>query len=139
MEQFKKNILVILAVMFLAGYAYAGESAVERDPFNKSYEILKQSAKSRYVVFDAGAQDLFNVPSIEITGLMAVNDNVVATAKIESLGIAVLKQGTVITIKNVRSKKYQSYFIVKKITADTLIIEFEDGREIKGHFQQQSK
>lgn len=120
--------------MFLAGCVYAGEIVMERDPFSRSHELLKQSIKSRYVLFDTGAQDLFNLPSIEITGIMAIDDKVMATAKIESLGIVILKPGVTIMMKGAQSKEDRACFTVKKITANMLVIELKNGQELTGYF-----
>ena len=108
----------------------------ERDPFNVSTKLLTETVSGRYVSFSEGALGYFDLPKIEITGIMVVGDKVMATAEIETLGTVTLKPGEKIIIKSDKSSEraFKS-FIIKEITPSELVVLLEDGLEIRGRFR----
>ncbi|MCD4779511.1 MAG: hypothetical protein K8S27_03035 [Candidatus Omnitrophica bacterium] len=110
----------------------------ERDPFNPSEELLRKTISERYVSFAGGAVGRFNLPKIEITGIMVVGDKIMATANIESLGTVSIKPNDKIVMAASASgsgKRRFDSFIIKVITPDELVIVLEGGYEIRGKFR----
>ncbi len=108
----------------------------ERDPFSLSSELLKKTISERYVSFTGEGLAGFSLPMIEITGVMVVGDNTMATAKIESLGEVTLKPNEKIVVKSKSSQKSAFIsFLIKEITPSELVIILEGGQEIHGRFR----
>ena len=107
----------------------------ERDPFKVSKKIL-MTEKSKYISFSGEGVDAFNLPTIEITGIMVLNTKVMATAKIQGLGEMVLKPNDKIVMPDTgkHGKRFKS-FIIKEITPDKLIILVEGGFVVQGRFR----
>lgn len=119
----------------LSGYVH-NVSMEERDPFNVSGELLKRTIAERYVSFSGEGISGLNLPCIEITGIMAVGDKTMATARIESLGEVALKPNEKIVVKSGGSgKKRFVSFLIKEITPSELVIILEGGQEIHGRFR----
>lgn len=106
----------------------------DRDPFAMSNELLRQNMSNNYVSFKGENLSKFNLPRIEITGVMAVGSKVMATANIESLGSVTIKPDDKIVPQYGRTKRFSS-FLVKKITPSELVIETEGGYVINGRFR----
>lgn len=148
----KKFFVITICIWFLTVSLYAAEdlggeekntvdtvqtvSLEERDPFSVSSELLKKTLSGKYVSFAGEGLAGFNLPKIEITGVMAVGKEAMATAKIESLGAVTLKpnERIVVESKNSRGNTFVSFF-VKEITPSELVIILEGGQEIRGRFR----
>lgn len=148
----KKFFVVIFCLWFLTGSVYGSEdlgekekntanpaqtvSIRERDPFSLSSKLLSKTISEKYVSFTGEGLTGFNLPRIEITGVMVVGDKTMATAKIESLGEVTLKPSEKIIVKmgNPRKNAFISFF-VKEITPSELIIILEGGQEVHGRFR----
>lgn len=160
MKLLKKNLSVSLTVLCfsifnLSVLAGSGESPVpeegrvntairaqrgfttpERDPFSVSARLLQQAFSGRYVAFSGEGIEGFYLPSIEITGVMAVDDRIMATAVIETLGSVTLKINDRIIIKPQKSSDdILTSFVIKDITANELVIILDGGPEIRGRFR----
>lgn len=147
-----KFFVIIVCFCLLAGSAGAEEkletkegamSAVsqplfirERDPFGLSAELLRETTQDKYVSFAGEGLDRFNLPRIEITGVMIVGDKAMATAEIETLGAVTLKpQDKIVFAASNTGKKRFNSFIIKEITPDKLVILVEEGYEVHGRFR----
>lgn len=152
MNILKKVPVVIICFLYLASAVYGDEdsrekeenavntvqavSIRERDPFSLSSELLKKTISEKYVSFTGEGLAGFNLPRIEITGVMVVGDNTMATAKIESLGEVTLKPNEKIVVKSKSSQKNAFIsFLIKEITPSELVIILEGGQEIHGRFR----
>ena len=140
MDILKKLFLTIICFWFTANFVYAKEVQAsiqtERDPFSLSTELLKKTIAEKYVSFTGEGLAGFNLPKIEITGVMVIGDKTMATAKIESLGEVTLKPSEKIIVKLRKSRKnaFVSFFI-KEITPSELVIILEGGQEVHGRFR----
>ena len=148
----KKFSVVIICFLYLASAVYGNEglggeekntvnpaqtaSIGERDPFSLSSKLLSKTISEKYVSFTGEGLTGFNLPRIEITGVMVVGDKTMATAKIESLGEVTLKPSEKIIVKmgNPRKNAFISFF-VKEITPSELVIILEGGQEVHGRFR----
>ena len=152
MRKIKKFFVIIVCFWLLAGSACAqdelkaqGETIAmigqsfshgERDPFGLSEELLKRSMRGNYVSFTGEGLSSFNLPRIEITGVMVVGDKAMATAEIETLGEVTLKpKDTIVFASGAPGKKRFNSFIIKGITSSELIILVEGGYEVRGRFR----
>jgi len=141
----KKIFVIVIYFWFIAGYVYAQEvlqdkeqlvSLVERDPFSLSAELLKKTMSDKYVSFTGEGMGGFNLPKIEITGVMVVGDETRATARIETLGDVTLEpDDRIVFASSVSGKRRFSSFIIKEITPSELVILVEGGYEIHGRFR----
>lgn len=141
MNILKKVPVIIICFWFLMGPVYGADtvqivSLKERDPFSLSSELLKKTISERYVSFTGEGLAGFDLPKIEITGVMVVGDKAMATAKIESLGEVTLKPNEKIVVKSKSSQKSTFIsFLIKEITPSELVIILEGGQEIHGRFR----
>jgi hypothetical protein len=143
---------ITMCVLLIAGNAYsehhpqgnmqstvgpaAGIPVEERDPFGLSCELLEKTISDHYVSFTGMGATSVDLPQIEITGVMAVGDKVMATANVESLGHVTLRpnENIVVKSKGAKKKAFTSFFI-KEITPSELIIVLESGQQIHGRFR----
>ena len=108
----------------------------ERDPFGLSRKLLKKNVQDKVVSFLGEGLDRFDLPRIEITGVMVVGNKTMATAKIETLGEVTLKPNEKIVVKSKKSRKNVfTSFLIKEITPEKLVIVLEGGQEIHGRFR----
>ncbi|MCK5305986.1 MAG: hypothetical protein KAJ66_02530 [Candidatus Omnitrophica bacterium] len=152
MNKLKKSFVVVVCFLFLTGSVCGDEvskkketntaeasqsvSVRKRDPFNLSTELLRETMQDKYVSFAGEGLDRFNLPRIEITGVMIVGDKAMATAEIETLGAVTLKpQDKIVFAASNTGKKRFNSFIIKEITPDKLVILVEGGYEIHGRFR----
>ncbi|MCK4518840.1 MAG: hypothetical protein KAU12_01855 [Candidatus Omnitrophica bacterium] len=152
MHRLKKFFVVTVCFWLAAGFAGAEEnlktkegvmnvvsqslSIRERDPFGLSEELLRRTLRGKYVSFSGEGLSSFNLPRIEITGVMIVGDKAMATAEIETLGAVTLKpQDKIVFAASNTGKKRFNSFIIKEITPDKLVILLEGGYEIHGRFR----
>ncbi|MEW6103256.1 MAG: hypothetical protein AB1630_05495 [bacterium] len=139
------NVLVIICFLYLGGAVYGEKNTAdtiqtaslkERDPFSLSRELLKKTVSDNYVSFTGEGLAGFNLPNIEITGIMVVGSNTMATANIESLGDVVLKPNDKIVVKSEGSQKNAFIsFLIKEITPNELVIILKGGQEVHQRFR----
>lgn len=112
------------------------EVLIERDPFNPSADLLKKTLSEKYVSFSGKLAGQFNLPKIEVTGIMMVGDKIMATANIETLGAVTIKPDDKVVVSAAgRNAKQFDSFIVKEVTPDELVIILDGGYEVRGKFR----
>lgn len=148
----KKVSVAIICFLYLTSAVYGNEdlgekekntvklpqtaSIKERDPFSLSSKLLRKTISEKYVSFTGEGLAGFDLPRIEITGVMVVGSKTMATAKIESLGEVTLKPNEKIVVKSKSSRKNAFIsFLIKEITPSELVIILEGGQEIHGRFR----
>jgi len=130
-----KAFLIFLIIFAFIPISFADEISTERDPFKMSQELLSKTLSGRYVSFSQEDLRIFNLPRIEVTGVMIVGDRVMAVAEVESVGTVILKPGQKVTGKISASKEREVSFVVEEITQNELVIILENGHRIRGQFR----
>ena len=148
MKKLRRHFIVVVCFLFITGYVYCEEELnekniinvpeenfiKERNPFDLSAELIEKSMSEQYVSFTGEGLNRFNLPRIEITGVMVVGNETMATAKIEQLGTVTLGPDERIVFPGRGGNSFSS-FIIKKITPSEMVILVEGGYEIKGRFR----